>query len=227
MKKFYRIVFFLLLFAFLSTYTPKDLNLNLQDEGNFFQIKKIKVINNFLVNEEEIEEELEAIYRMNIFSLKKSDIEKPLTNVNFLKKIEVKKKYPDTIIIKIFESKPMAYLFKDNSKFVLDSSSKLIKFEKDMKLTKLPSVIGENAENNFLTFFKTLENNNFPVNKIINYYYFQIGRWNIELIDKKTIKFPHNNVDNAIKKSIELLNHKDFENYNIIDLRIDDKIIVE
>ena len=71
MKKFYRIVFFLLLFAFLSTYTPKDLNLNLQDEGNFFQIKKIKVINNFLVNEEEIEEELEAIYRMNIFSLKK------------------------------------------------------------------------------------------------------------------------------------------------------------
>ena len=121
----------------------------------------------------------------------------------------------------------MAYLFKDNSKFVLDSSSKLIKFEKDMKLTKLPSVIGENAENNFLTFFKTLENNNFPVNKIINYYYFQIGRWNIELIDKKTIKFPHNNVDNAIKKSIELLNHKDFENYNIIDLRIDDKIIVE
>ena len=31
----------------------------------------------------------------------------------------------------------------------------------------------------------------------------------------------------AIKKTIELLDRKDFENYNIIDLRIDGKIIVE
>ena len=43
----------------------------------------------------------------------------------------------------------------------------------------------------------------------------------------KTIKFPHNNVDEAIRKSIELLNRKDFENYNIIDLRVNGKIIVE
>ena len=33
--------------------------------------------------------------------------------------------------------------------------------------------------------------------------------------------------DEAIKKSIELLKRKDFENYKIIDLRIDGKIIVE
>ena len=32
---------------------------------------------------------------------------------------------------------------------------------------------------------------------------------------------------NAIIKSIELLEDKDFKNYNIIDLRVDGKIIVE
>jgi len=34
-------------------------------------------------------------------------------------------------------------------------------------------------------------------------------------------------VEDAIKKSIELLDRKDFQNYNIIDLRVDGKIIVE
>ena len=41
------------------------------------------------------------------------------------------------------------------------------------------------------------------------------------------IKFPYNNIEEAIKKSIELLGRRDFEDYNIIDLRIDGKIIVE
>ena len=34
-------------------------------------------------------------------------------------------------------------------------------------------------------------------------------------------------VDDAIKKSIELLKRKDFQKYNIIDLRVEGKIIVE
>jgi len=34
-------------------------------------------------------------------------------------------------------------------------------------------------------------------------------------------------VEDAIKKSIELLDRDDFENYNIIDLRIHGKIVVE
>jgi len=59
------------------------------------------------------------------------------------------------------------------------------------------------------------------------FYFFKIGRWDIQLTNDKIIKFPHNNIEDAVKKSIELLDRKDFENYNIIDLRIDGKIIVE
>ncbi len=58
-------------------------------------------------------------------------------------------------------------------------------------------------------------------------YYFQIGRWDLQLLNDKIIKFPHKVTDKIIKKSIDLLNRKDFENYNIIDLRVDGKIIVE
>ena len=46
-------------------------------------------------------------------------------------------------------------------------------------------------------------------------------------INIKCLIFKINNTDDAIIKSVELLNRKDFKNYNIIDLRVDGKIIVE
>ena len=41
------------------------------------------------------------------------------------------------------------------------------------------------------------------------------------------IKFPSSNINEAIIKSIKLLDREDFSNYKIIDLRVDGKIIVE
>ena len=96
-----------------------------------------------------------------------------------------------------------------------------------MNFNQLPSVFGEGAKNYFIYFFTQLENNNFPTKEVKKFYFFQIGRWDLQLVNDRIIKFPHNNIEDAIKKSIELLDHKDFKNYDIIDLRIDDKIIVE
>jgi len=144
-----------------------------------------------------------------------------------LDRIEVKKKYPDKIIIKIIETKPMAKLVKNNSKYILDSSSNLILNEENDNFKNLPNIFGKNSENNFMNFFKKLKKNNFPIKKILNFYYFQIDRWDIQLIDKKIIKLPYSNIDDAIVKSIDLMEREDFKNYNTIDLRIDGKIIVE
>ena len=48
-----------------------------------------------------------------------------------------------------------------------------------------------------------------------------------QLIDNKIVKFPSNKTEEAIRRSVKLLNHKDFKNYNIIDLRIHGKIVAE
>ena len=121
----------------------------------------------------------------------------------------------------------MAILFKKKTKYILDSSSNLIAFNNDINLDGLPNVFGENAQNNFLIFLDLLLKNNFPSEKVKNFYFFQIGRWDIQLINNKVIKFPYNNAEKAIIKSVKLLDRKDFENYNIIDLRVESKIIVE
>ena len=226
MKKFYKIILLLTALIFLSTFNPKELNLLKKKSNTLFKIKNIEVKNNFLTNKNEIEEKLKVILKENIFFIKREDIEKPLKEIDFLQNIEVKKKYPNTILIKIFETKPVAILFKNQVKYIIDSSSNLIAFKKDMELNNLPGVFGEGAEKNFINFFDQLKKNHFPNKQIKNFYYFQIGRWDLQLLNNKVIKLPHNNIDDAIIKSIELLDHKNFKSYNIIDLRIDGKIIV-
>ena len=215
------------MFTFLSTYNPKNLNLASEKNNILFQIQKIEILNNLLVEKNEIEKKLEEIYNKNIFLIKRSDIEQPLKEIDFLEKVEVKKKYPNTVIVKIFETKPVAIVFKNKIKYLLDTSSNLVLFDKNRDFNNLPTVFGEGAENNFIYFLNLLINNQFPSAKIRNFYYFQIGRWDLELADNKIIKFPDSNIDEAIKKSIELLKREDFKNYNIIDLRVNGKIIVE
>jgi len=227
MKKLYRIVLLIIALIFLSTYSPSEFNLILKKDNAFFKIQKIEITNNSLIKSGEIKEKLGKIYKKNIFLIKRKDIEDSLKEIDFLEKIEVKKKYPNTIIIEIFETKPVAILYKNKARYLLDTSSNLILFEDNKNFSQLPSIFGEGAKNHFMHFFSQLENNNFPIKNVKKFYFFQIGRWDLQLANNKMIKFPYNNIEEAIKKSIELLGRRDFEDYNIIDLRIDGKIIVE
>ena len=227
MKKFYRIFLLLIIFIFLSTYSPNKFDLTLENNSDFFKINKIVILNNLLVKKSNVKEKLRQIYTKNIFLIERKDIEESLKEIDFLKKVEVKKKYPNTIIVKVFETKPVGVLFKDKDKYILDSSSNLISFDDDLNFDQLPSVFGDDSENNFINFLNQLKVNNFPRKKIKKFYYFKIGRWDLQLANNKTIKFPYNVTNDIIKKSVELLNREDFQNYNIIDLRVAGKIIVE
>ena len=227
MKKFYRIILLLITLVFLTTYSPGNLDLEIKEKNILFKIKKIEILNNFLIPKHEIDKKLSKIYNKNIFLVKRKDIEKPLEQTNFLDRIEVKIKYPDTVIVKIFETKPVAILYKNEKKYLIDSSSNLILYNENKNYDKLPTIFGEFSPDIFISFINQLKSNNFPNNQIKNIYYFKINRWDLELLDGKIIKFPHKNTEQAIKESIELLNREDFKKFNTIDLRIDGKIIVE
>ena len=227
MKKLYRIIILLVALIFLTTYSPNEFNVFPKKKNFFFKIQNIKIVNNHLIDESEIIEKLTGIYEKNILFIERNDIEKLLKSIDFLEKVEVKKKYPNTIIINIYETKPVAILFRKDSKYLLDSLSNLIAFSESMLFDDLPSIFGQGAEKNFINFFNQLGNNNFAIKQVKNFYYFQIGRWDLQLLNNLVIKFPAKKIAEAIQQSVELLARKDFENYNIIDLRIPGKIVVE
>ena len=227
MKRFYKIISLFFILIFLTTYTPNTINFTETEKDFFFKIKNIEITNNYKIKKKDILSKLNHLYKKNIILIKDYDFQKPLESVNFLERIEVKKKYPSTIILTIHETKPLAIIFKNEKKYVIDSSSNLISYDEDIFEKNLPNILGKGAEKDFLTFFDQLNNNNFPSNKIENYYYFQINRWDIKLRDDKLIKFPADKRKEAIQQSVELLNRKDFKNYKVIDLRIHGKIVVE
>ena len=227
MKKFYKIVLLFLALAFLTTYNPHKFDSPDKKKDFFFKIKNIEIINTNLIDKDKIYKKLLKIYQKNIVFVNRKDIEQPLKSIDFLEKIEVKKKYPSTIIIKVYETVPLAILYKKNTKYIIDSSSSLIPFDKTITLKDLPEIFGEDANLNFVNFFNLLKTSNFPSEKIKNFYYFEIGRWDLKLFNNQLIKFPPNKTKEAIAKSIKLLTQDEFKNYNVIDLRMHGKIVVE
>ena len=227
MKKFYKIVLLFLALTFLTTYNPHKFNSFDKKKDFFFKIKNIEIINTNLIDKDKIYKKLLKIYQKNIVFVNRKDIEQPLKSIDFLEKIEVKKKYPSTIIIKVYETVPLAILYKKNNKYIIDSSSSLIPFDKTITLKDLPEIFGEDANLNFVNFFNLLKTSNFPSEKIKNFYYFEIGRWDLKLFNNQLIKFPPNKTKEAIAKSIKLLTQDEFKNYNVIDLRMHGKIVVE
>ena len=104
MKKLYKISLLLALFVFLTTYTPSQLNIFPKKENLFLKVKNIEITNNNIIKKRDIDQKLTDIYGKNILFLKRNNLEEPLKKIDFLEKIEVKKKYPNTIIIKIYET---------------------------------------------------------------------------------------------------------------------------
>lgn len=227
MKRIYKIVLLITTFIFLTTYNPNKIALFENNNNFFFKVKNIYISNNKRISQKDVIKKLNFIYKKSIFSISHNDIQKPLETINFLEKIEVKKKYPNTILIKVYESYPVGILFKNNTKYIIDSASNLILFNKKLINNNLPDIFGKEAENDFMNFFTQLKNTNFPIHKIKSYYYFQIDRWDLQLKNSQIIKFPNKKRIKAIQQSLELLKHKDFKSYKVIDLRMPGKIVVE
>jgi len=228
MKKLYKIFFLFILLIFLTTYTPKKFDIISQKEiSSFFNIQKIEIVDNYLVSDQEIKPHLKKLYGQNIFFVKYESLEEILNKIDLINKIEIKKKYPDTIKVKIYEENPIAFLNKKNKKFVVMESSKLILFTENLPFEYLPTVFGEESEIYLADFLKNLQNAGFPTSRVKNFYFFKIGRWDIQLKNDQIIKFPFKNVNDSINQSIKLMDRKDFTKYKIIDLRISGKIITE
>ena len=227
MKKLYKIILLLTILIFLTTYSPNEITFFNKNKNFFFKIQNIEITNNNKINKTDIINKLNHIYNKNILFISNNDISEPLKTVNYLGKIEVKKKYPDTIVIKIYETKPVGIVFKNNTKYIIDTVANLITFNDNLVNNNFPNIFGKEAEKDFINFFEQLKDNQFSTNKVKNYYYFQVDRWDVKLTNNQIIKFPSKKRKEAIQQFVKLLNHKDFENYKVIDLRIHGKIVVE
>ena len=71
-----------------------------------------------------------------------------------------------------------------------------------------------------------IDNSNFDFNEIKNIYYFKSKRWDIETKTGLLIKLPKKNLIRSFDLFINIINNKDLNNINVIDLRQNSQIIL-
>ena len=219
MKKKTSIFIFILIL--LTTFTPKNKIIISK-----FNLQEIKIENNFLLHENDIKKLLLPIYNKNLIFLKNSEIKKLLMQNGFVDSFNIKKKYPNSLKVEIFEKKPIAILIdKKKKKFYLSDKIELIEFKNISDYRNLPYIFG-NLEK-FKIFYDDLKEINFPFDKIKKYILLETNRWDLKTKDNKTLKLPIENYILSLENYLNLESNNSFKKYKIFDYRINNQLILK
>jgi len=221
MIKFTKTTSLILLFFVLSTYVPKNENYN---KSLIFPLKNIKIENNIMVNGDDLIKELEFLKGKNLLFINQKSIESQINRFDFISSFKVNKIYPQTLKIIIFEKKPIAIYSEDKKFYFISEDGDFINYVNSNHYKNLPIVFGKSEK--FNTLYKNLININFPISEIKSYHYFKIGRWDINLRNKRTIKLPKENYVEALNNFSLIKDDRSFNNYSIFDYRIKDQLIL-
>jgi len=218
MKKKTSIFIFILIL--LTTFTPKNKIIISK-----FNLQEIKIENNFLLHENDIKKLLLPIYNKNLIFLKNSEIKKLLMQNGFVDSFNIKKKYPNSLKVEIFEKKPIAILIDKKKKFYLSDKIELIEFKNISDYRNLPYIFG-NLEK-FKIFYDDLKEINFPFDKIKKYILLETNRWDLKTKDNKTLKLPIENYILSLENYLNLESNNSFKKYKIFDYRINNQLILK
>ena len=221
-----KVLFYILVFIFLTTISFFE-RTNIFGDKVFFQLNKIQIQGYEKVDHKAIQSQLSGLIGKSLLFINPKDIKDILDKNKLINEFTIQKEYPNTVNISLKEVNFVAKVFKDKKKYFLADNDNLIPFKDYVIGQDLPNIYGKNAEYYFNDFQKLLKLNDFNLDNISSYYFFQINRWDLVTNNKKIIKFPSKSLKEAIKVANKLLNNKDFNKYSVIDLRINNKIITQ
>lgn len=213
--------------------------------SGYFKIKKIEIKGNNFYKKENIEDIVKDLKGTNIFEIDKKKYEDNLVD-NFarLKKAEIIKVFPDSLIIQVVERMPLLIIMHENSYFLMDDEGVILEeISNDLKdyedyliakdVIEFNPEIGQKiAKKNVLSsaeIYKHLNNETKEKIKFSGILNNIAGDIFFETIDGKVIIY--GNSSEIIKKNTILEQiFKDLQNeninYSIIDLRVADNPVV-
>ena len=193
---------------------------------NKFKIQEIKIENNKILGDQELIDVFSFLYDKNIIFINSSNLKKKIEQKSFIEKLEIKKIFPNKLVIKVFEKEPIAILIdKHQKKFFLGRNIDLIEYRNLSKYENLPIVKGESKS--FKILFNNLIKINFPTQEILSYHYFRANRWDIHMKDEKILKLPSKNYTKVLINFMNIKNKTNFEKYKIFDYRLNSQLILK
>ena len=215
--KKYNFIIYILLVVFLTSTN----NYNLIN-ANLFSIKHIYVSGFSNEKNKSITNQIEDIIEKNIFFLEKNYFKK-LFDRNDTKYLNIKKNYPNILILDFIPAKPLCIIKIKDAKIILGDNGK--KLDIKTESNNIPIVFGSDNFSEIFYVLNLLKLSKLDHRKIKNIIFFKSGRFDIDLKKGVRIKFPIDYTEEIINYSSNLLSDKKFIDSKIIDLRIKNRII--
>ncbi len=222
MRNSFKIFFLVFIFLIFSTYNTKY---NRKVSSIVFPVKRILIENNLATDPQKLKYDFNFLMNKSLFFLNEDKILTTFNKYDFISYIQLKKKYPNTLKIIIFEKIPVALQIIGKKKFFITKENKKIKFTSVKIYENLPLIFGKSK--NFDIFYNDLEKNNFNIKSIKAFYYFDVGRWDIMLKNNKIIKLPENNYIDLLPEINLMLNDTNFSKYKVFDFRLKNQLILK
>ena len=219
-KKFYP--FLLIILVFVTSINNKIFN---EKKDSFYNLDSIEVTGLNKKFNSEIEKKLNFLKNTNIFFIDGQVLIDQINNYNFIENFNIIKFYPSKILIKLEKTEFLAKTIQNNKYFFIGSNGKFINFEEFDEKINLPIVYGKFTPIQFLKFNKIIKNIDLELNSINEIFFYPSGRVDIKTSNNLIIKFPLENVKEAIIIANKILNNKNYNN-NIIDLRVPNQLIL-
>jgi len=186
------------------------------------------------VKKETIESKLQIYFNSSIFLLPLAKINEDIQNNNWIKSVNLKTNYKDTLNINIIEHKPFAIYSYNKKNFFIDTNGKIFDQVKNNHNPDLDLLVFEgNLSNlNAKSIINVLQNLNFQKKfKITQLIFINKRRWNIFINNNRNKLMlsetdPKKSLENFIKIE-KNLSKAELNNIKIFDLRNTRKTLLE
>ena len=213
----------LLIYFFLLIIISSTNNISLKN-SEFQKVRNIEVSGLDEIENKLIIDQIKNLNLTNIFFINKAEINNLISSNPLIEKYQIFKSYPSAIKIMIKKTNFIAKINHNNEIFVIGSNGKLI--PNNFQTSDLPYIFGKPEIQEFLKFKQIVDQSKFSFDEIDSLYFFPSKRWDIKLENNILLKLPNNPTMDSLDYAYEFLEQYDEKNFNIIDLRIENQIIL-
>jgi len=218
-----KIYFYIFLFILLTSINNNSF---LKKINSLLKINNIEVKGLSERENNQLSNKFRLLLFKNILLVNNESFKEILDKNNLIQSFNVKKNYPNSILINIKKTNFLALTNFNNEKYIIASNGRLIKYKNIKETSKeLPYVFGKMDYSNFIIFKKIIDKSKFDYKDINSLYYFPNKRWNIKTNNNVIIKLSDTNILESLNIAKNIISNKNFINKDIIDLRISNFII--
>ena len=214
-KKKY-IFFYLIILIILSSIHNSNF------KNNFFNIKKIEVVGLNKTDNSLLENKLADLVGSNIFVLNKQSFE-IINSINLIKNYNIKKIYPNKVKVYLESAVAISVIKNSNELVILGNNGKIIDLKTLPK--NIPEVTGTRDMKKVFQTIEIFNKSDLDIKNIKKINFFPSKRIDIELENKKKIRFPINFTIDDLNFGFRIINDEKFNKSRIIDLRVPNKVI--